>query len=145
MSYSAFSPLNSCSWRLTKAAELPQNKQTRRFGWLHHYSPHCTNVGATKDPEHAGNVHSSKAGTFKTRPWFTFFLSSHTSCWREQPVHLREVILFQTPASLISNIKHGFGCAPSVPQTGNLLQFHTFWKCVCFQNPLKTCLPCYGT
>lgn len=112
------------TWRLTKAVEVPQKEQTRRFGWLRHYSPHCTNVGANKDPEHAENVHSSKTGTFKTgtfktRRWFTLFLSSHNSCWREQVVHLREVILFQTPASLISSTKHSFGCAPSVPQPGN--------------------------
>lgn len=135
--------------------EGSQRLWTRRFGWLHHCSPPCSNAGTAKDPEYAGNVHSSKTGTFKTgtfktgtfktRCWFTLFLSSHNSCWREQVVHLREVILFQTPASVISSTKHSFGCAPSVPQTGFLLQFHTFWNSACFQNALKTCLPCCGT
>lgn len=143
------------TWRLTKAVELPQNKQTRRFGWLHHYSPVCINVGANKDPEHAGNVHSSKTGTFKTgtfetrtfktgtlktRRWFTLFLSSHNSCWREQVVHLRGVILFQTPASLISSIKHSFVVHPLFPRQGTncssilseiVYIFRMHWKPAC--------------
>lgn len=131
--------------RLTKAVEPPQNEQTRRFGLFHHYSPVCINVDANKDPEYAGNVHLPKTGTFetgtfKTRRWFTLFLSSHNSCWRKQVVHLRGVILFQTPASLISSIKHSFVVHPLFPRQGTncnsilsevVYIFRMHWKPAC--------------
>lgn len=43
-----FSPLNSCS-RVKLLSRRPQQQQTKEFGWLHHQSSRCSNIGATTE------------------------------------------------------------------------------------------------